>query len=310
MSQPSHAVAVDIGGTKIAVAVVLPSGELLAETTLPTESGRGFASGLLRICDAITRVTERAGVSGSERAGIGIGCTGPVDPLRGTIDNPYTLPGWEGADIVGGLRDAFACPVVLENDADAALVGECWKGAGRGFDPVVMLTFGTGVGGAALVGGRILRGVKGAHPELGHVVADPAGPPCYCGASGCLEVLASGTALGQAGGEAGLGDARQLLARAAAGEAAAVRIRARALAAVTQATFTVLYALAPERIVLGGGMMDEHYQPFAAAVGDAIAGATMLPGARVSVARAELGNRAGLVGAARLVLVAPTGASR
>ncbi|HXY41736.1 MAG TPA: ROK family protein [Vicinamibacteria bacterium] len=304
MSEPSHAIAVDIGGTKVAVAVVLAGGELAAEVTLPTESARGFASGLARMREAILSVTERADVSGSGRAGIGIGCTGPVDPLRGTIDNPYTLPGWEGADIVGALRGAFDCPVVLENDADAALVGECWKGAGRGFDPVVMLTFGTGVGGGALVGGRILRGVAGAHPELGHVVADPAGPPCYCGASGCLEVIASGTALGEAGKQAGLGDARQLLSRAAAGDPAALRLRARALAALTQATFTVLYALAPERIVLGGGMMDDHYQPFAAAVEDAVARATMLPGARVSVARAELGNRAGLVGAARLVLAA------
>ncbi|HVO09452.1 MAG TPA: ROK family protein [Vicinamibacteria bacterium] len=302
MSEPSHAIAVDIGGTKVAVAVVLAGGELAAETTLPTESSRGFASGLARIREAVLSVTERAGVSASGRAGIGIGCTGPVDPRRGTIHNPYTLPGWDGADIVGGLRDAFACPVVLENDADAALVGECWKGAGRGFDPVVMLTFGTGVGGAALVGGRILRGVAGAHPELGHVVADPAGPPCYCGASGCLEVLASGTALGQAGSEAGLGDARQVLALAAAGEPGALRLRSRALAAVTQATFTVLYALAPARLVLGGGVIDDHYQPFAAAVGEAIARVTMLPGAQVSVARAELGNRAGLVGAARLVL--------
>jgi glucokinase len=164
-----------------------------------------------------------------------------------------------------------------------------------------MLTFGTGIGGAALVSGEVLRGVNGAHAELGHVIVDPSGPLCYCGARGCFESLASGTALNEAAERGGFGAARQLLARAAAGDPAAQGLRARALAATAHAAWTLLHTLLPERIILGGGMMDEHYEPFADAVRGAIARATALPGRRVSVARAELGNRAGLVGAARIV---------
>ena len=206
------------------------------------------------------------------------------------------------ADIVSPLRSAFGCRVVLENDADMALLGECWSGAGRGFDPVVMLTFGTGIGGAALVGGALLRGVSGAHPELGHVPVDPAGPACYCGTRGCFESLASGTALGEAARAAGLADSAELLARAREGDAVAGRIRDEAVAATASAVWTIVHALLPERIILGGGIMDAHYDAFAGAVSESIARATLAPTGRVTVARAQLGSRAGVVGAASAVL--------
>jgi len=205
-------------------------------------------------------------------------------------------------DIVSPLRQAFGCPVVLENDADMALLGECRTGAGRGFDPVVMLTFGTGIGGAAVRGGALLRGVAGEHPELGHIPVDAAGPRCYCGTSGCFESLASGTALTAAARVVGLRDGAELLARASEGDEAARRIRGDALGATASATWTILHTLLPERIVLGGGMMDAHYDIFAEAVREAIGRATLVPAPRISVARAELGTRAGVVGAAGAVM--------
>jgi glucokinase len=301
VNEAPRALALDIGGTKVALATVGEEGEVLREASFPTESKRGFASGVARIREAVLSLLSESGWAVGSLAGVGVGCAGPVDPVRGTIDNPFTLPGWEGGDIVAALGEAFSCPVALENDADAALLGEAWRGAGRGKDPVLMLTFGTGIGGAALVSGEVLRGVNGAHAELGHVIVDPSGPLCYCGARGCFESLASGTALNEAAERGGFGAARQLLARAAAGDPAAQGLRARALAATAHAAWTLLHTLLPERIILGGGMMDEHYEPFADAVRGAIARATALPGRRVSVARAELGNRAGLVGAARIV---------
>ena len=301
VNEALRALALDIGGTKIAVAMVGEDGEMLRETSFPTESARGFASGVARIREAAASLLGESGGSAVRLAGIGVGCAGPVDPVKGTIHNPFTLPGWEDGNIVAALREAFSCPVALENDADAALLGEAWRGAGRGKDPVLLLTFGTGIGGAALVSGALLRGMAGAHPELGHVIADPSGPSCYCGARGCFESLASGTALNAAAQQGGFGDGRRLLARAAAGDAAADGLRARALAATANAVWTLLHTLLPERIILGGGMMDEHYEPFAEAVRGAIGRAAALPGRGVSVARAELGNRAGLVGAARMV---------
>jgi len=301
VNDASRALALDIGGTKIALATVREDGKIVREASLPTESERGFASGIVRIRASVLSLLAESGWAVGSFAGIGVGCAGPVDPARGTIDNPFTLPGWEGGNVVAALGEAFSCPVVLENDADAAILGECWRGAGRGKDPVLMLTFGTGIGGAAFVAGGLLRGAGGAHPEPGHVIADPAGPSCYCGAHGCFESLASGTALSAAAERGGFGDARKLLARAATGDPAAGALRARALTATANAAFTLLHALFPERVILGGGMMDEHYEPFAEAVRSAIARATTLPGRGVSVVRAELGNRAGLVGGARLV---------
>ncbi len=295
------ALGIDIGGTKIAVATVLGGGEIVREVAVPTESERGFAAGVARITEAAARVLDESAWRPSELLGIGIACAGPVDSVRGTILNPHTLPGWTGGNIVAALGEAFACPVILENDADMALLGECYAGAGRGFDPVVMLTFGTGIGGAIRIGGAILRGLGGEHPELGHVPVDPAGPRCYCGANGCFEILASGSALAAAARDLCLRDARQLLARAAEGDPAALGVRSRALAATATAAWTILHTVLPQRLVLGGGMMDEHYELFAAAVSEATSRATLVPASRVSVARAQLGNRAGLVGAARAV---------
>jgi len=284
------------------VATVDESGEVVREATIPTEPERGFASGISRITATVTRLLADSGWSAGELRGIGLGCAGPVDPAQGTILNPHTLPGWMGGDIVTPLRRAFGCPVRLENDADMALMGECQAGAGRGFDPVVMLTFGTGIGGAALVRGQVLRGAAGEHPDMGHVPVDPRGPRCYCGTNGCFESLASGAALTAAAAAHGLGDGRQLFARAARHEPAAEGILRDALSAVARATWTIVHALLPERLILGGGMMDEHYETFAAAANEAIAGATLAPKGRVTVARAALGNRAGVLGAASAVL--------
>jgi glucokinase len=296
------AVGIDIGGTKIAVATVNGTGEIVRETTIPTESHQGFASGVGRILEAVARVLAESGWTARDLAGVGVGCAGPVDPVRGTIHNPHTLPGWTDADIVTPLREALGRRVVLENDADMALLGECWIGAGTGFDPVVMLTFGTGIGGAALVAGALLRGAAGEHPELGHVAVDPRGPRCYCGTSGCFESMGSGSALTAAARGQGLEDGPRLLARARDRDPHALRIRAEALAATATAAWTILHTLLPERIILGGGMMDEHYETFAPAVRDAVARATMAPAGRVTVTRAQLGGRAGIVGAARAVL--------
>jgi glucokinase len=297
-----RAVGIDIGGTKIAVATVNAAEGIIHEATIPTEPERGFASGVSRIVDTIRRLLDQGGWSARDVQGIGIGCAGPVDRARGTILNPHTLPGWQDGDIVTPLREAFGRPVRLENDADMALLGECHAGAGRGFDPVVMLTLGTGIGGAALVGGQLLRGAAGEHPEIGHVPVDPRGPRCYCGENGCFESLASGTALAAAAAVHGLGDARQLFVRAREHEPAAEGILRGALAAMARATWTIAHALMPERLILGGGLMDEQYDAFAAAAEEAIARAVLVPRERISVARASLGNRAGILGAARAVM--------
>lgn len=297
-----RAVGVDIGGTKIAVAVVDGAGAIHARATLPTEAESGFDRAVRRLSEAIERVTAQAGVESGGVAGIGIGCAGPVDPVRGLINNPFTLSGWDRCDIVTPLHERFRVPVWLENDADAAALGECLAGASIGSDPVAMLTFGTGVGGAAIIGGRIHRGAHGEHPELGHIPVLPDGPACYCGTRGCLESVASGTAIGAAGQRAGLADARAVFAAAAKGEPAARLILESVFEAAATAAWTICHTLLPQCLVLGGGMMDEHFTLFAQAMNRRLHPATQFTRASVRIAQARLGNEAGVVGAGAVAL--------
>lgn len=303
MASPTCAIGIDIGGTKMALARVDGESALLGRRQLATEAAQGFPRAVERLTAAIRELLAEA-TPGTKLRGIGIGCAGPVDPGRGLINNPFTLTGWDRCDIVSPLRERFGVPVFLENDADAAALGEAWTGAGRGVDPLVMLTFGTGVGGAAIVGGRILRGTAGEHPEIGHVPVDPSGPPCYCGIRGCLESMASGTALAEAGRPLGFGDARALFAAARAGDSTARGVLDRATQAVTSAAWTIFHTLLPRRLILGGGIMDTEFDRFADAVRAQLARATQFTPSGVEVCRAELGNDAGLVGAAALVFTA------
>ncbi len=295
-----HAIGIDIGGTKTALALVDDRGTMIDRDVLATEAEQGFDRAVGRMASTIERLLVQSG--GSEIVGIGIGCAGPLDPVRGLINNPYTLTGWKGCDIVTPLQRRFGVQVSLENDADVAALGECACGAGRGFDPVVMLTFGTGIGGAAVVHGQIYRGANGEHPELGHVWVSGEGPVCYCGVAGCLESIASGTAIALAGKAAGFADTRAVFAAFASANPAAVAIIQKALHAASAAAWTLCHTLLPQRLILGGGIMDDHYDLFAQAIHERLERATQFTPSGVSIARAALGNDAGIVGAASMAI--------
>ncbi len=299
MSQNQQAIGIDIGGTKTGVAVVDRSGVIRARVAMPTRSQRGFATCLAELLDSIRRVSKEASCSADDLCGVGIGCAGPVNPMRGTIHNPYTLPGWDDADIVTALREALGVPVLLENDADAAAVGEFWFGAGRAATPLAMVTLGTGIGGAMLINGAIFRGLNGEHPELGHIPVQADGPECYCGTRGCWESLASGTAIAAAGLPFAFADSRAVFVGAANDPNAAAIVQ-RAVQATRTAAWTILHACAPQRIIIGGGIGEEHFELFAHAMREQIAPATQVSARRVDILKAELGNDAGVIGAACL----------
>jgi glucokinase len=303
-SEPDRrAIGIDIGGTKIAIAAVDGQGAIRASVELATEAELGFDRAVGRMVEAADRVLIEAGWKRSELCGLGVGCAGPVSAERGVINNPYTLPTWVECDIVGSLRAIFDRPAYLENDADAAALGEYFAGSARRCSRMVMLTFGTGVGGGAILDGRVYRGTLGEHPELGHIPIDRAGPACYCGTNGCLESIASGSAIAAAGKSAGFADSRQVFAQAATGDPAARAIVERVQRALQSASWTILHTFMPELIVLGGGIMDEHYDLLARTVADQLPLATMVPPGGTRVVKAGLSNRAGLVGAASLALL-------
>lgn len=296
------AIGIDIGGTKIAIAAVDTRGMVLASVRFATEPQLGFATALDKMMSGISTVISDAKMNGQALEGIGIGCAGPVDPARGTIHNPHTLPTWDDCDLVSPLAERFAVPVRMENDADAAASGEARFGSGHGADPMVMLTFGTGIGFAAIVQGQIYRGVAGEHPEAGHIPTTPEGPECYCGLRGCFEAMASGTAIDAAGKASGFMDGRAVFSAAAAGNSLASEILDAAVNSAATAIWTLAHTFLPQRFVLGGGLIDDHFELFAKPARAALSRAILLPKGRVEIVRASLGNDAGVVGAASLVM--------
>ncbi len=184
--------AVDIGGTKIAVGMVDEHGHVIAGLESPTDARLGYAHAIGRIGKMLR---DSARTAAAEIHGIGIGCTGPVDPVSGVIGDVDFLPGWQGANPIEDLSRVFEVRVAMENDADAAALAEATWGAGKDRQRLVYVTVGTGIGGGLVFGGKLYRGVDQSHPEIGHHVIDPSGPQCFCGARGCWEVLARGPAL-------------------------------------------------------------------------------------------------------------------
>lgn len=183
--------AVDIGGTKIAVGIVDNSGNVLARMQSATDPDN-YAAGMDSVARMLHETTRQAGV---DLTGIGIGSTGPVDPIRGEFGDVDFLPGWRGKSPVRDLAQTFNVRVALENDGDAAALAEAGWGAGRNRTRLIYITVGTGIGGGIILDGKLYRGVDGAHPEVGHQVIDPAGPQCSCGFRGCWESLAAGPAM-------------------------------------------------------------------------------------------------------------------
>ncbi|HEY6768696.1 MAG TPA: ROK family protein [Candidatus Sulfotelmatobacter sp.] len=183
--------AVDIGGTKIAVGMVDENGQVLSRKESPTDAG-SYGNGLAMIASMLRETARTAEV---EITGIGIGATGPVDPFTGKFGEVDFLPGWRGQNPVEDLARMFSVRVALENDADAAALGEADWGSRKNKSRLIYVTVGTGIGGGIVFDGRLYRGVDGSHPELGHQVIDPAGPLCSCGFQGCWESLAAGPAM-------------------------------------------------------------------------------------------------------------------
>ncbi|HZD96302.1 MAG TPA: ROK family protein, partial [Candidatus Sulfotelmatobacter sp.] len=190
----TFAIGVDLGGTNLRIAAVDSNGKLLEKTTTSTEVARGRSHVIDEICAAIQGMAMKFH-SGGELAGIGIGVPGIIEMQTGMLRESPNLPGWENYPVRDEIERRLRTTVVLENDANAAALGEKWLGAAASVDDMCMLTLGTGVGGGVVINGHIWHGMTGMAGELGHINVIPDGPPCKCGSFGCLEQLASATAI-------------------------------------------------------------------------------------------------------------------
>ena len=188
------AIGVDLGGTNLRASAIAVDGEVLEDFQIPTEPKAGPDNIVERIVAGVVEVTE--GHSGNKLIGIGVGVPGLIRLDTGVIAKAPNLPGWEEYPLRRQLEEALQLPVMVENDANAAALGEVWLGAGRDVDDLVLLTLGTGIGGGIVYGGKILHGYLGMAGEVGHVTVDPHSPRrCGCGNNGCLETESSGTAV-------------------------------------------------------------------------------------------------------------------
>jgi glucokinase len=305
--------AVDLGGTKILSLVVDQDGAVLGEDMRPTEAASGPDAVIGRIVDSMCAAMERAGVP--VLAAMGIAAPGPIDFERGLITAAPNLPGWRNVPVAARLGDRFGCPAVLENDANAAALGEFAFGAGRGARHLVYLTISTGIGGGLVLDGRLYRGADGAAGEVGHIPLLPDGPACGCGAHGCLEALASGTAIARRARELLLSGhatglrrlsgrdtvtAEQVHEAAERGDTDARAVIEDAGRYLGRGLATIVNLFNPHVIVLGGGTAKIGPMLLEPAHEELRAHALRLPLSRVRVVSAALGDRAGALGVAAL----------
>jgi glucokinase len=309
-------VGIDLGGTFVRVGVFQSDGILLSVLQQPIEAYKGGEAGIKRI---ITMIDQAIKENSGTLIGIGIGSTGPLDSTRGLIQNPYTLPGWENVPVLPPLIDHFHVPAILENDADAAALGEYWAGAGKGVKRLYAVTVGTGIGTALIINGHVYSGVDGIHPEGGHHIVDPSGPLCYCGAYGCWEAMAAGPAIASraqqdiqnypnsrllelAGNNHSNIDALLVADAAEAGDVYALKIMEKTAFYLGVGLVNIIALFMPEMIVLSGGVMKSADLLLPQMIAFVQKHNVMQPVDKVKIVTAKLGYHAGLYGAAYAIL--------
>lgn len=328
-------IGVDLGGTNLRVAAVDEQGKLLEKLTTGTQVARGRDQVIAEMCADIQRLTTKL-VGAGRATGIGIGVPGIIDLHTGLIHESPNLPGWDNYPVRDEIERRLGTRVILENDANAAGLGEHWLGAGRGHDDLCMFTLGTGVGGGIVLGGRIWHGMTGMAGELGHFTVDPEGPACGCGNRGCLEQFASATAIVRMAREASAGGSAPALQRALGGDAEfsskvvyqmaiqgdepSREIFRRVGWALGVIVAGVINTLNLPMVVIGGGVASA-WEAFAPSLLDEVKRRSFVyrataPGetgriepGKTMVTRALLGSDAGLFGAARLPMLANGGRS-
>ncbi|ACX52907.1 ROK family protein [Ammonifex degensii KC4] len=312
-----YVVGIDLGGTKIYTALATLDGKVRAEVKVPTQPEEGYRAVLERMAATVEEVKRQAGFN-HPPCRVGLGVPGPLDPVRGVVHVAPNL-GWRDMPVKRDMEDILGVPVYLDNDANLAAWGEYRFGAGRGTQHLIYLTVSTGIGGGLILEGKIYRGACCLAGEIGHMTLWPEGPRCHCGNYGCLEALASGTAvarearrlvaegkgkgiLAQAGGDPEAITAKTVGMAAAAGDAEALALFQEVGRWLGIGLATLLNLLNPEVIVFGGGMMASSAFFWDTMVAEMQRRALPATASSVKLAKAELGGRSGVLGAVALAL--------
>lgn len=308
-------VGIDLGGTTVKIGIVDEKGTLLCKTEQPTRGEEGPQASLTRMANHVRELAESNGIPWSDIVGVGMGLPGFLDIQQGTIIRLVNIP-WENVPVRSVLESELQRPVVIDNDANAAALGEKWSGAGAGLDDIVCITLGTGVGGGVIAGGRLIHGLSGMAGEIGHIRVEEEGARCGCGQRGCLETISSATGMnrlvqeGLAQGRSSLlqemaadgrATPREIFAAAKKQDPLAVEVIERATDALGRVMATLSVVTNPAAFIIGGGVSragDDLFIPLRQsytkyALTQVAAGVGILP--------AQLGNDAGMIGAAGLI---------
>ena len=311
--------AVDLGGTNLRAANVDRGGrihELIRKATPKTDKAEEIVSA---IAAAVRECESNGAKRGARVQAISVVVPGSVQVETGLVVNAPNVPSLPGFRLADALQNELGRAVLIENDANAAAIGEQWQGAARGCQTIVCLTLGTGVGGGIVLDGRLWRGVDGTAGEVGHMTVEPSGVPCKCGNTGCLEVYASGTAIVRMAreglalsSESRLRDvpaielsAEKIHRVAAAGDRLALEVFQTVGRYLGIATATLINVLNPEMIVVGGGVSAAWDLFGERARDEVMKRAFPAPAQRCQIRRAECRDSAGLIGAAWLAFERP-----
>ena len=307
--------AIDLGGTKIFLAIISDNGRVVAQELCPTLAAEGAQSVLDRLFSAMDRLFKLNNMEPSHLYGISIAAAGAVDSDRGLITLSPNLPGWDNIPLRDMVQEKYQVDTFLVNDASAAALGEHRLGAGRGVKNLVLVTVGTGIGGGIIISGELYLGACGSAGEIGHMTIDVNGPECSCGNTGCLEMLASGTAVTReavrrissgensslveiAGGEIENITAEKVGDAARSGDPLSSDVIAGAANYLGVGLVNLVDIFNPEMIVIGGGMArmgDLLLEPARRVVSER---AFPVSSQAMRIVTAQLGNDAGVHGAA------------
>ncbi len=311
-----HVVGMDLGGTKILAAVVDADGRMLAEAKSATGAEEGPDQVINRMARTARRAAKLAGIDWGVIVSAGVGVPGPMDPKTGVVYRPPNLPGWDRIALGPRLAEALGVSVHLENDVNLGTLGEHALGAGRDTKDMVGIFVGTGVGGGLILDGKLRSGFRHAAGEVGHMIVAADGPVCGCGKRGCLESVASRTAIERdirlgiaAGRKSHLTKlVRQegrltsgVLARAwRKGDPLVAEVIGRAQWYLGLLSASIVNLIDPELIVFGGGVVEAFGKEFLKPIRSTARQhyIQQARASRVRIVSASLGDHAGVLGAA------------
>jgi glucokinase len=311
--KPEFVFAADLGGTHLRVATVDRNGKIYCRQMQPTPQAEKPNEIVRALIDAVHGCERQTAELGGVLSAVSVVVPGTVNLAEGVVVKAPNVPCLDGFRLVAALESELDWPVVLENDANAAAIGEMWRGAGQGHRALICVTLGTGVGGGIILDGKLWRGADGSAGEIGHIGVDPfAGVACMCGSRGCLEVYASATAIVRMTREARPRYPNSILHNTEdltsakiyqagrEGDELAIEVFRRMGVYLGIGLASLINVLNPEIVVIGGGLsngwelFEKHMHQ------QVLERAFPIPARRVKIVRAQCGDDAGLLGAARL----------